>query len=153
MFLFLYATVKSAILLTHCLKKNANMYVLNLIKTTNLLKLFKVFILLETKVNYIFTRKVFSKQVKLRVFNPNSKRYVKNYISETYILNERKRIIQWKHYRNLNGSSTPLVMSATGRMVRQSRMQKYFLVPSPYSKLFTPSKIPVRISLQQFAYM
>ena len=128
-------------------------YVLNLSYNNELLKLFKVYILLETNSIYLFPRKVFSKKVKLRVFNPNSKRYVNNYISETYILYEKKKIIQWKHYRNWHWSFTPLVMSATGRMVPLSRIQKSVLVLSYYSKSLTPSKIPVRVSLQQFGYM
>ena len=59
----------------------------------------------------------------VRVFNPNAKRYVSQEPSKTYELNEKEkkkqyneRILQVEH-----GSFTPLVMSATGGMGRESR--------------------------------
>ena len=61
------------------------------------------------------------------VFNPTAKRYVNQEISKTYEVNEREkkklyneRILQIEH-----GSFTPLVMSATGGMVRGC--QKFYV--------------------------
>ena len=59
----------------------------------------------------------------VRVFNPNARRYAKLEIAKTYEVNEKEkkksyaeRILQVEH-----GSFTPLVMSATGGMGRESR--------------------------------
>ena len=58
----------------------------------------------------------------VRVFNPNARRYKKQELSKTYQFNEKEknhlyneRIMQDKH-----GTFTPLVMSATGGMGRES---------------------------------
>ena len=58
----------------------------------------------------------------VRVFNPKAKRYAKQELSKTYQFNEKEKkrlyneqIMQVKH-----GTFTPLVMSATGGMGRES---------------------------------
>ena len=58
----------------------------------------------------------------VRVFNPNARRYAKQELSKTYQLNEKEkkcllneRIMQVEH-----GTFTPLVMSETGGMGRES---------------------------------
>ena len=58
----------------------------------------------------------------VRVFNPNARKYAKQELWKTYQLNEKEkkrlyneRIVQVKH-----GTFTPLVMSATGGMGRES---------------------------------
>ena len=62
----------------------------------------------------------------VRVFNPTAKRYANQEISKSYDINEKEkkklyneRILQVEH-----GSFTPLVMSATGGMSRESK--KFF---------------------------
>ena len=59
----------------------------------------------------------------VRVFNPNAKRYVNQELNKTYEMNEKEkkkqyneRIMQVEH-----GTFTPLVMSASGGMGRESR--------------------------------
>ena len=58
----------------------------------------------------------------VRVFNPNARRYAKQVLSKTYQLNEieKKRLYNERIMQVEHGAFTPLVMSATGRMRRES---------------------------------
>ena len=58
----------------------------------------------------------------VRVFNPNARRYAKQELSKTYQLNEKekKRLYNERIMQVEHGTFTPLVMSATGGMGRES---------------------------------
>ena len=58
----------------------------------------------------------------VRVFNPNARRYAKQELSKTYQLNEKekKRLYKERIMQVERGTFTPLVMSATGGMGRES---------------------------------
>lgn len=58
----------------------------------------------------------------VRVFNPNAKRYAKQELSKTYQTNEKekKRLYNERIMQVEHGTFTPLVMSATGGMGRES---------------------------------
>ena len=78
----------------------------------------------------------------VRVFNPNARRYAKQELSKTYQLNEKEkkhlcneRIMQVEH-----GTFTPLVMSATGGIGRES--SKF------YSRVVGVNKWEKRIRLE-----
>ena len=56
------------------------------------------------------------------MFNPNARRYAKQELSKTYQLNEKekKRLYNERIMQVEHGTFTPLVMSATGGMGRES---------------------------------
>ena len=58
----------------------------------------------------------------VRVFNPNARRYAKQELLKTYQLNEKekKRLYNERIMQVEYGTFTPLVMSATGGMGRES---------------------------------
>ena len=58
----------------------------------------------------------------VRVFNPNARRYAKQELSKTYQLNQKeKKCLYSKRIMQVGGGTfTPLVMSATGGMGRES---------------------------------
>ena len=61
-----------------------------------------------------------------RVFNTNARRYAKQELSKTYQLNEKeeKRLCNERIMQVEHGTFTPLMMSATGGMGRES--SKYY---------------------------